>query len=113
MAKAKTTNKKTPAKAGKVGRKKNGQFEKGHSGNPNGGNRISEHRKKLREALEAAVTVEDIQRIIKGQLKKAEHNTEAAKFVFDYVLGKPAQQVNLGTENGNAVKLEVHLAKDS
>jgi hypothetical protein len=47
-----------------------------------------------------------------AQIRKAKKNTEAAKFVFDYVLGKPPQQISLGNANGDGVKLVVHLAKD-
>lgn len=85
-------------------RNSKGQFVKGNCGGP-GGNRPNAHRRELREALEAAVTRKDIEDIMRGQIKLAPRNSQAATFVFSYLFGKPTQPVDLG---GDA-KLEIYV----
>jgi len=97
--------KKTPLKK-RPERNSKGQFVKGNCGGP-GGNPYAGYIQKLRDALYSAVTEEDIREIAIAQIRRAKNNTEAAKFVFDYVLGKPAQQINLGGEGGGPIEIYV------
>ncbi len=66
----------------------NGQFQKGNPGGP--GNPHAGRVSKLRAALIAAVTAEDIAAVVKSIVQAAKSgDIPAAKLLFDRVLGKP------------------------
>ena len=88
------TNKKSAVANGK-NHAKNGRFTKG---NDAGGNHYAGYISKLRAALYESVTEEDIKKIAQAQIRKAQASTDAAKFVFEYLIGKPAQNINLESD---------------
>ena len=90
---------------GEEGRAANGRFMPGYKGGP--GNPYGAYVEKLRVALYAAVSAKDIADIAKAQIEKAlEGNTYAAQFVFDRVLGKPAQPIT--GADGGALRVETN-----
>src|SRR5262249_36931438 len=88
------------------GRSPNGRFDRGNqigTGNPNA-RRIHENRKAVLEA----VAPQDVVAIILKQVDLAKDgDTLAARFVADYVLGKPVQAVSLENEGDGTTIIQV------
>ena len=83
-------------------RNENGQFVKGVSGNPKG----RAPRKKEERFLEvsiAAVSLKDWRDIIKKAVEQAKRgDTQARKFLADYLLGTPQQKLDV-TSGGEPI----------
>jgi hypothetical protein len=79
-----------------VGRDAHGRFARGNTGGP--GNPFARRVAGLRRALLEAVSEEDLQAIARALVARArEGDTAAAKLLFQYVLGKPAEAVDPDT----------------
>lgn len=79
-----------PSANGTNGRLPNGRFMKGNAGGP--GNPHSQRVAELRNALLAAVTADDVEKIITALIKAAKAgDTVAAREVLDRTIGKPSQ----------------------
>lgn len=73
-----------------------GRFVKGHSGNPKG--KPIDQFKYLRK-LGAAVTVSDWRAIIDRAVEQAKRgDPRAREWLSDYLMGKPPQQVDIGSD---------------
>ena len=85
-----------------VKRNKTGQFKKGQSGNPKG----RAPRKKEERFMEvsiAAVSLKDWREIIKYATKQAKRgDSQARKFLADYLLGPPQQKLDV-TSGGKPI----------
>ena len=92
-------------------RKANGQFKKGQSGNPKG----RAPRKKEERFMEisiAAVSLKDWRAIIKKATKQAKFgDTQARKFLADYLLGPPQQRLDV-TSGGEVLKGYIGISPD-
>lgn len=91
------------------------QFKPGESGNPNGrpkkGYSITEW---FKEMLDSAPEVKDA--IGKSIMKKAlEGDTAAQKLIWNYMDGAPPQNLNIGGQDGNSLKITIedYGAKDN
>ncbi len=79
--------------ASTTGHAPDGRFAKGNPGGP--GNPFARRVAALRSALIQSVQAEDLIAIAKTLIEKARQgDTAAAKLVYQYVLGKPAETVN-------------------
>ena len=77
------------------GRKANGQFEPGASGNPNGRPK-KEREERFLEITLSAVTYKDWREIIKRAVEQAKKgNPQARKFLADYLVGTPVQKSDI------------------
>jgi len=88
-----------------VGRpfKKGHRFSVGNRGGPGGARNMKAVWEKKR-LLDSAVSNDDWQRIFAEQRDKAiGGSTEAAKFLVEHRWGKPAQDVNVGGQNGETL----------
>ena len=87
-----------------IERNKSGQFTKGQSGNPKG----RAPRKKEERFLEvsiAAVSLKDWRVIIKKAVDQSKRgDTQARKFLADYLLGPPQQRLDV-TSGGKPIVL--------
>jgi hypothetical protein len=106
VKKKRTTRKKVePSPNGDEGRDDRGRFAKGNGGGP--GNPLGPQVEKLRAALIAAITTDDIVDIARALIKGAKNgNVQAAREVFDRSIGKPMQAVEL-TADGATLKGEI------
>ena len=79
-------------------REKNGQFAKGNGGGPGRPPKAREERYK--EILKGAVTYSQWRKIIKKLADKAERgDIQAAKLLFEYLVGKPTQELQIDSDN--------------
>ena len=87
-----------------IERSESGQFKKGQSGNPKG----RAPRKKEERFMEvsiAAVSLKDWREIIKMATKQAKRgDTQARRFLADYLLGPPQQKLDV-TSGGQPIVL--------
>ena len=84
-------------------RDKNGQFIKGNGGGPGRPPRKKEER--FLEVSIAAVSLQDWRAIIKKAIKQAKSgDTQARKFLADYLLGPPQQRLDV-TSGGEPIVL--------
>jgi hypothetical protein len=94
-----------------VERNKGGQFKKGNSGNPKG----RAPRKKEERFMEvsiAAVSLKDWRAIIKKAVTRAKAgDTQARKFLADYLLGPPQQRLDV-TSGGEVLKGYIGISPD-
>jgi len=82
---------------------KTGDFKPGNPGGPGGARPMKEIWEKKR-LLDAAVSNEDWRAIFGAQRDKARGgSTEAAKFLAEHRWGKPAQDLNLGGQDGESL----------
>src|SRR5437879_3639900 len=82
-----------PETATPSGRDQRGRFARGNKGGP--GNPFARQVAASRAALLASVTAEDLAAIVRALIDKAKGgDVAAAKLVFAYVLGKPAETVD-------------------
>jgi hypothetical protein len=85
-------------------RNDNGTFVKGHQ-SPGPGNPINAKVQKLRQALIESVGTEDMQEIIKALITNAKAgDVQATKELFDRVLGKPMQAIEMSGPEGGPVR---------
>ena len=78
----------TPAP--KADRDTSGRFLPGNPGGP--GNPLARQIGRLRSALHEALTVEDLGRVVRAMVKKAQAgDVAAARLCLEYALGKPMQ----------------------
>ena len=100
--------KKKPAKAGAGGRANSGRFQKGTSGNPEGGNSATKHNKALKAAFDKAITEDDIKAVVAKMIKQARNGDAAArKEMLDRLWGRPAQAVEISGADGDAIKVDI------
>ena len=92
-------------------RDENGQFKKGVSGNPKG----RSPRKKEERFMEvsiAAVSLKDWRAIIKKAVEQAKRgDTQARKFLADYLIGPPQQKLDV-TSGGEILKGYIGISPD-
>lgn len=101
-----TDKKKKPSNNGANGRDAKGRFTKGNPGGD--GNPYAKQTAKLRAALYKAVTVEDIDVIVKKMVNKARlGDTHAAQFVFDRIFGKALPEGPLTVKHEGAVPVTI------
>ena len=87
-------------------RKANGQFKKGHSGNPSG-RPPKQREERFMEITLSAVTYADWKAIVKKACEQAKRgNSQARKFLADYLLGPPPQRHEITGKDGGALILE-------
>lgn len=88
-------------------------FKKGESGNPNGRNKVTTQMKRLARDLLTPHQGKATQAIV-DCLSSDDDNTKlaAAKVVYDYCFGKPAQAVELTGEEGGPLNIMINLIKD-
>jgi len=78
------------------GRESNGRFAKGNVGGP--GNPYARQTAKMRQAMLDNVDEKDMANIVRKMVQQAvDGNVPAARFVFEYVIGKPVDAVNPDT----------------
>lgn len=92
-------------------RNENGQFVKGLSGNPKGRSpRKKEER--FMEVSVAAVSLKDWRAIIKKAVEQAKRgDTQARKFLADYLIGPPQQKFDV-TSGGEKLKGYISISPD-
>jgi len=87
------------------GRDENGQFVKGHSGNPNGRPKKQREQRYYEIALNAC-TFKDWRIIWKKAIEQAKDgDKDARKFVADYLIGKAPQKLEHTGADGGAITL--------
>jgi hypothetical protein len=83
---------KTPFQNGKNRDPKTGRFLPGNKVAVGHGGGLAKQVQRLRVAMVAAVTVEDLKRVVSALLKKAaKGDVHAARVVLAYTLGKPVE----------------------
>jgi hypothetical protein len=83
----------TPAKRSTKGHAADGKFIAGNPGGP--GNPHARHCARMLALLRTCISDEDMIAIIRALVEKAKkHDTSAAKILFSYVIGKPAEAPN-------------------
>jgi len=89
-----------------VERNENGQFAKGNSGGP--GRPKKEREERFLEITLSACTYSDWRKIIKKAVEQAKRgNSQARKFLADYLLGPPKQRHELTGADGGELILKV------
>ena len=87
-------------------RKDNGQFAKGHSGNPNGRPKRSTEEKYL-AALSRHVTLKDWATIVNTAVARAKAGDSTARqWLSDYLMGKPVQRSEISGPGGKAIEVD-------
>jgi len=95
--KKKKAKKRTPLQNGNNGRKKNGQFAKGHKYSVGHTNPFAKQRELWKSAIAECVTKQDVIDVFKKLKEKAKTgNMSATKEFLDRVLGKPTQEHEIG-----------------
>ena len=88
-------------------RDSNGRFVKGHTGNPNGRPKKAREERYL-EITRTACTFKDWRVIIAKAVEQAkEGDSQARKWLSDYLLGPPAQRHELAGEGGSQLTIRV------
>ena len=86
-------------------RKTNGQFAKGHSGNPQGRPKRSTEERYLR-ALSTFVTMEDWEKIVRSAVSRAKcGDSTARQWLSDYLIGKPVQRTEVSGPGGEVLTI--------
>lgn len=91
-------------------REENGQFKKGISGNPKGRS-PKKKEERFMEVSIAAVSLKDWREIIKkavGQAKRGD--TQARKFLADYLIGPPQQKLDVTSGGETLFDLEAWMS---
>jgi hypothetical protein len=92
-------------------RDENGKFAKGNPGGP--GRPKKEREERFTEITLSAVTFKDWEEIIKKAVTQAKRgDSQARKFLADYLLGPPVQRAELTGAGGGPVRINVTLADD-
>jgi hypothetical protein len=77
-------------------RKANGQFAKGHSGNPGGRAKNDYSERRIRQ-MQRLVTAADWEKIVLTAVARAKAGESTARqWISDYLLGKPIQRTEIG-----------------
>lgn len=93
-------------------RKSNGQFAKGHSGNPTGRPKRSTEERYLR-ALSRHVTLKDWAKIVDTAVSRAKAGDSTARqWLSDYLMGKPLQRQEIAGAGGGDLVLRVIYGDD-
>ncbi len=91
-------------------RKKNGQFAKGYKGGP--GRPPKKKEERFMEVSIAAVSLKDWRAIIKKAVEQAKRgDTQARKFLADYLIGPPQQKIDV-TSKGKQLKAYISISPD-
>lgn len=91
-------------------RDETGRFVKGHPGGP--GRPKKEREERFLEITLSTVTFTDWKDIINKAVVQAKHgDSQARKFLADYLIGPPVQRTELTGADGNSA-IEVRLVKD-
>ena len=92
------------------GRDAFGQFLPGHKGGP--GNPHSKRCNQLRTKMIETITTDDIEEITRQLIALAKKgNIKAIKEVFDRVMGKAIQQINVADAEGNSLQTSVDILR--
>ena len=88
-------------------RNEKGQFVKGESGNPNGRSR-KEREIRYYEITQSAVTYEDWREVVKKAVVQAKRgDSQARKFLADYLLGLPTQKQEISGNDGERIEIRL------
>ena len=91
-------NVENPSTNGTNGRRADGTFAPGHKLAP-GGNRYSHWVTALRDAMQSALTEEDIREIVRAMVAEAKAgDVQAATALLDRIFGKAKQSVDIHAE---------------
>jgi len=102
-------SRKKPIDNGRNGRKKNGQFEKGHTYSQCKRHiEATEKSRALKKALINAVSEDDIKKIGQILIDKAKKgDIPAIKELFDRLWGRSPQSVEIGGEDGGPIPVSI------
>jgi hypothetical protein len=83
-----------------------GRFVKGQSGNPAGRGKAATA-KEYMEVIAGCVSAADVREIVERAKRDAKRgNDRARRWLFDYLIGKPVERVEMSGADGAAIRVE-------